>query len=1158
MQSDHPVSGEDTEIRRAAAKQDEGPAAVPSEKPYDLKPISGGNLRIVENMEASLSVPTATSYRTIPVKLLEENRKIINEYRDAEGKKRISFTHLISWAVVCALKDHPEINASFDLTDGVPHRRLNRAINLGIAVDGVRKDGTRTLLVPNIKNAEALRFPRLLDAYNDILERVRKRDFAPSDFQDTTVTLTNPGTVGTFSSVPRLVRGQGAVIATGIIGYPSEYHAWSSESLSSIGLSKVMNISCTYDHRIIQGAESGEFLGRVKKLLMGEDSFYERLFNDLQLPAVPIQWSHDQHPSLLGAAQPPNNLDKQAGVLRLINRYRVRGHMIAQLDPLASSPLYHPELDPATFGLTMWDLDREFSTGDLGGLPRSTLRRILEVLRTAYCKKIGIEFRHIQDPGEKDWIQQHIEPAETRLPLERSLRLRVLEKLASAEQFEKFLHLKFVGHKRFSLEGAETVISVLDTILTRFADFHVREAVLGMAHRGRLNVLANIIGTPVAKILSEFEENFDPYAIQGSGDVKYHLGSSGTFRSASGKEIFISLAPNPSHLEWVNPVIEGIVRAKQDRSGDRERERIVPLIVHGDAAFAGQGVAYETLNLSQLYGYKTGGTVHLIVNNQIGFTTPSQEIRSSPYATDLARSVQAPIFHVNGDDPDAAARIAILSVEYRQRFKKDVVIDIFCYRRHGHNETDEPSYTQPLLYRKIREKPSVLAIYSEKLLREGVISKESLEKMRRRVQEKLEEAYRESVEGVQAFSPDIPLAVSEEELNEYQPTERTGVGLDLLREVARGLSSVPRDFHVHPKLISFLEKRRELLASEPDIDWSFAEALAFGTLVYEGTPVRLSGQDSARGTFSQRHAGLTDFESGEEYIPLQNISPDQASFEVYDSLLSEAAVLGFEFGYSAADPLSLVLWEAQFGDFSNGAQVIIDNFISSSDTKWKQPCDLVLLLPHGFEGQGPEHSSARPERFLSLCAEDNMRVCFPTTPSQYFHLLRSQMRDAKQIPLVVLTPKSILRHPECVSRPRDLVEGRFEMVLDDPGIREDRADIWRVLLCSGKVYYDLIAERRKRHQSGIAIVRVEQLYPFPEWNLSKILSGYGNARKLFWVQEEPQNMGAWYFVSRLMEPGMSLGRSLRYIGRPESASPAAGSHKAHAKEQAKILREAFE
>lgn len=1157
MYSENPNKGHKVEETTGGVGQKSEQPAAASENTDRALQIRGGSLRAVENMEASLAVPTATSYRTIPVKLLEENRRIINEYLNAAGGNRISFTHMIAWAIICSLKNHPGINASFDLRNGTPYRLYKDAVNLGIAVDRKRKDGTRSLLVPNIKNVGILNFREFLEEYNKVLDRIRNGDFVPSDFQDTTISLTNPGTVGTFSSVPRLVTGQGAVIATGSIGYPSEYHAWSSQALSSLGLSKVMIISCTYDHRIIQGAESGEFLGRIKELLLGQDSFYENIFEDLQLPATPIQWSHDHHPSLLGSEEMRDDLDKQAGVLRLINRYRVRGHIIADLDPLGNTLLYHPELDPATFGLTMWDFDREFATGGLGGLHRGTLRQILDILRAAYCKKIGMEFRHIQETDEKNWIQEHIEPEISRRSLNPAIRMKILQNLVCAELFEKFLHLKFIGHKRFSLEGAETVIPVLSTILSELADVQVKEAVLGMAHRGRLNVLANILGTPVEKILSEFEENFDPYATQGSGDVKYHLGSSGIFRSSIGNEIFVSLAPNPSHLEWVNPVIEGIVRAKQDRRGDTNREYIVPILLHGDAAFAGQGIGYETLNLSQLYGYRTGGTIHIVINNQIGFTTPAEEARSSHYATDLARSVQAPIFHVNGDDPDAAVRVALLSVEYRQRFKKDVVIDINCYRRHGHNETDEPSFTQPILYKRIREKPSVLTLYSQKLVRENITSNVAVEKMRSQMQEKLEKAFQDSRREGQLFSPDIPLAVSEEELSEFQPTSGTAVGMEMLQEVSRKLSTVPQDFHVHPKLVPFLEKRRELVAGSPHIDWSFAEALAMGTLVYEGTPVRLSGQDSARGTFSQRHAVLSDFETGNEFIPLQNISRDQASFEVYDSLLSEGAVLGFEFGYSVADPLSLVLWEAQFGDFANGAQVIIDNFISSAESKWRQPCDLVLLLPHGFEGQGPEHSSARLERFLSLCAEDNMIVCFPTTPSQYFHLLRRQMRDSKRVPLVVMAPKSILRHPKAVSSPDELADGHFEIVLDDPKI-QDKEKVQRLLLCTGKIYYDLLSEREKPDRPEIAIVRIEQLYPYPEWNLSKVLSGYSNAREIFWVQEEPQNMGAWNFISRHIAPSISFGRSFRYIGRPENASPATGSLKMHKKEQAKIMLEAFE
>jgi multifunctional 2-oxoglutarate metabolism enzyme len=835
----------------------------------------------------------------------------------------------------------------------------------------------------------------------------------------------------------------------------------------------------------------------------------------------------------------------------------VRGHLIANLDPLGEQQLYHPELDPANFGLTMWDLDREFSTGGLGGIEKATLRQILASLRETYCQSIGVEYRHIQDPDEKAWIQDRIEPPETKLPLAAVQRLRILKNLVAAEQFEKYLHTRFIGHKRFGLEGAEVTIPVLATILSESSTIKITEAVIGMSHRGRLNILANIIGTPLETILSEFEEITDPQAAQGSGDVKYHLGAAGKFRSPEGKEISVSVAPNPSHLEWVNPVIEGIVRAKQERCGDSAREKVLPILIHGDAAFAGQGVVWETINLSQLYGYRTGGTIHVIINNQIGFTTPPEEARSSPYPTDLARAIQAPIFHVNGDDPDAAVRVASLILAYRQRFKKDVVIDIFCYRRHGHNEADEPSYTQPLLYKKINERPSVLTLYSEKLIREGLLGREEVDKMLRERWALQDEAYRRSQRGDQHFQPEIPLAVSEEDLREFQPTSGTSVGMDILRSVALRLSTLPDNFRLHPKLENFLAKRRELVQGDPDIDWSFAEALAFGTLVYEGSPVRLSGQDCARGTFSQRHAILSDLESGQPYIPLQNVSGDQARFDVFDSLLSEAAVLGFEFGYSVADPLTLVLWEAQFGDFANGAQVIIDNFIASSESKWQQPCDLVLLLPHGVEGQGPEHSSARLERFLTLCAEDNMRVCNPTTAAQYFHLLRRQMRDAKRIPLVVMTPKSILRHPRSASKLQELAGGQFNLVLPDLDI-QDLQKIERVLLCSGKLYFELLKERESRKNSTAAIIRLEQLYPFPEWNLTEAIAPFSRAREICWVQEEPQNMGAWNYVSRHLSAILSFGRDFRYVGRPEMSSPATGSLKLFKKEQQALISEAFE
>ncbi len=1130
------------------------PVSLPEQ---ELVPIRGGSLKVVENMESSLALPTATSYRSIPVKLLEENRRIINEQMEKSNRGKISFTHLIAWAIVLSLKEFPALNSSFELVDGAAHRRVRRNINLGVAVDIERKDGSRNLLVPNIKNAGELLFEEFVFAVDEAVRRVRAGIADPSDFQDTTVTLTNPGTVGTVASLPRLMKTQGAIIGTGAIGYPAEYHAWSPAALSSLGLSKVMTVSCTYDHRIIQGAESGQFLGRIHDLLLGKGSFFEMIFAALKLPEVPIQWALDHSPALLGSASAHDDLEKQVGVLQLINMYRVRGHLIANLDPLGERARYHAELDPATFGLTLWDLDRQFVTGGLGGIQRGTLRQILAVLKQTYCQNIGVEYRHIQDPGEKAWIQERLEPAAAREQLEPEIRKETLRRLVEAEDFERYLHTKFVGHKRFGLEGAETTIPVVARILSEAANNGVAEAVIGMAHRGRLNVLANIIGKALPKVLSEFEENTDPLATQGSGDVKYHLGSAGTFRSSEGNEILVSLAPNPSHLEWVNPVVEGITRAKQERRGDLVHEQVIPILIHGDAAFAGQGVVWETINFSQLHGYRTGGSVHVIINNQIGFTTTPEEARSSPYATDVARSVQAPVFHVNGDDPDSAIKVARIAFAYRLKYRKDVVIDIFCYRRHGHNEGDEPSYTQPLLYKRINERPSVVSFYSERLMREGLVSRPEIDGLHSEMHDRLERAYEDSLRSDQHFVPDIPLAVSEEELREFQPTGGTNVGRDILLEVARGLTALPDGFRLHPKLSAFFNRRRELLAGDADIDWAFAEALAFGTLVYEGTPVRLSGQDSARGTFSQRHLVVCDYETGEEFVPLKHIHPAQAAFEVYDSSLSEAAVLGFEFGFSVADPLSLVIWEAQFGDFANGAQVIIDNFIASSEAKWRQPCDLVLLLPHGYEGQGPEHSSARLERFLTLCAEDNMRVCVPSTAAQYFHLLRRQMRDASRIPLVVMTPKSMLRHPRTMSGAADLTEGSFELVLDDSQV-EDKGEIRRLLLCSGKVYFDLLLERERKRSKDIAIARIEQLYPFPEWKISQVLGSYSRAKEICWVQEEPENMGGWNFLRHRLAGPIPFGRSLRCIARPVSSSPSTGSLKAHRKEQSTLIQAALE
>jgi multifunctional 2-oxoglutarate metabolism enzyme len=1129
-----------------------------------LQPLRGAAGRIAENMSASLTVPLATSQRVIAVKVMDENRRIINQHRTLQAKGKVSFTHLIGWAVVKALEEFPGLNHAYAERDGQPYRAVRPQVNLGIAIDVAGKDGGRSLMVPSIKNAGAITFREYVDAFDDLVARARRGKLTPADFQGTTISLTNPGTVGTVSSNPRLMPGQGAIIAAGAIDYPAEYRGAAEETRAVLGISKVMSLSCTYDHRIIQGAESGAFLGKVQALLDGEDSFYEEVFEHLLMPHRPVHWETDRQPLLPGMTGARHaEIAKQAAIMQLINAFRVRGHLIADLDPLGGEPSYHPELDPETYGLTIWDLDREFLTGSLGenvGLggskPVATLRQILETLRKTYCGKIGCEYMNIQVPEQKLWLQQRMEREGNQWKLDADTRVRALRNLIAAEGFEHFLHSRFVGQKRFALEGGETALAILEEILECAAAQNVAEVVMGMAHRGRLNVLANTVGKDLKQIFSEFEGEIDPSSTQGSGDVKYHLGASGVRRFANNKEIKVSLSPNPSHLEAVDPVVEGLVRPKQDRLGDTERKRVIPILIHGDAAFSGQGVVAETLNLSQLDGYSTGGTIHLIINNQIGFTTLPDESRSTPYSTDVARGVQAPIFHVNGDSPQAAVRVVQVAFDYRQQFQKDVVIDMICYRRHGHNEGDDPSYTQPILYRKIKQHPSVAKQYSERLVREGVLTGEDVEAMRRLVSQRLSDAYDAVQQKAERFELQDLSLVTGEDYAGFCP--RTAVNHQVLERVIRGSTQFPESFHLHPKLRGFVEKRRDAIEKSTNIDWAFAEALAFGTLALEGTPVRLSGQDSSRGTFSQRHLAFYDSETGKRYIPMQHIAPGQGRFDALDSSLSEYAVLGFEFGYSVADPLTLVIWEAQFGDFANGAQIMIDQFISCCEQKWGQPTGLVMLLPHGFEGQGPEHSSARIERYLTLCAENNMLVCNCTTPAQYFHLLRRQMyggsdRRGTRKPLVIFTPKSLLRHPRAVSTLQDFTTGGFLEILQDGGVSDAQA-VSRVVFCSGKVYYDLLAAREERKAAHVALTRVEQLYPFAADQVSDILNTYPKTAEVVWAQEEPRNMGAWHFIRDQLE---TLGREIRYVGRPESASPATGSGKRHQQEQAAIVDEAL-
>ena len=1125
----------------------------PSPIPPEAEPIIGISSRIVENMVGSLAVPTATSVRSVPVKLLEENRRLINHHQATIAGPKISFTHLIAWAIVRGLVKHPVLNSGFLEAGGKPHRLHRDKVNLGLAIDLERK-GQRILLVPCIRDAAGLDFPSFVSAYDDLVLRARQNRLAVEDFQGTTVTLTNPGMLGTATSVPRLMEGQGAIIGIGSIAYPAEFAGMDPERISAMGISKIMAVSNTYDHRIIQGAESGTFLSDIEKMLMGQERFYNQLFQQLSIPYEPFDWSGDFRPGIGAGADAAEDIRKQNGVVQLLRSYRVRGHLWADLDPMGYHPEPHVELEMSHYGLSVWDLDRRFLIGGPSQEQTWTpLRDVMDNLRDTYCRHIGVEFMHIPEPAPRAWLQNRMESNRNEDPLDFEAQTQILRKLNAAEAFERFLHTSYVGHKRFSLEGADSLIAVLDALLSDATGRGIREAVIGMAHRGRLNVLANIIGMSYDRIFRKFEGDLDPTLSHGSGDVIYHLGFEGEHTAPDGRNIRLILASNPSHLEAVDPVVEGMARARQDCLGDSRHEAVLPILIHGDAAFAGQGVVAETLNLSQLRGYRTGGTIHIVVNNQIGFTTGPQDARSSMYSTDTAKAVKAPIFHVNGDYPEDVVRVVRLALEYRQRFNRDVVVDMLCYRRWGHNESDEPAYTHPTLYSKIKTHRSVRMLYTEQLLRRGVLDIATAEKALQDFRDRLSGVHDAVKAALDRTEPEASEDLESVE-GAARPGKDTAVKTELLEQVMTGLTRASTGFEPHPKLARQLAQRRERL-DQGRIDWALAEAFAFGTLVLEGTPVRLSGEDSGRGTFSQRHAILYDHRDGRPYCPLANLAQDQATFQVFDSLLSEFAVLGFEYGYSVQHKDALVIWEAQFGDFANGAQVIIDQFIASAQAKWGQASGIVMLLPHASEGQGPEHSSARLERFLQLCASGNMQVVYPSTPAQYFHLLRRQAGLDHPTPLVVLTPKSILRHPAAVSAAADFVSGSgFGEVLDDPtrgpGVR-------RVLICSGKVYYELVEHRERTGARDIAIVRLEQFYPFPGERLLEVLESYEEASEFAWVQEEPRNMGGWSFMQERLRDHLGPNLRLIYCGRRRSASPGTGSYRMHLAEQKKLIEEAF-
>ncbi|UQN30199.1 multifunctional oxoglutarate decarboxylase/oxoglutarate dehydrogenase thiamine pyrophosphate-binding subunit/dihydrolipoyllysine-residue succinyltransferase subunit [Brachybacterium kimchii] len=1107
--------------------------------------LRGPAAAVVRNMDESLTVPTATSVRDVPVKLLFDNRIVINNHLKRNRRGKVSFTHLIGWAMVEAITEMPDMNNGFDVDEkGKPLLLQREDVNFGLAIDMPRPDGSRSLVVPSIKAAQQLDFFTFWASYEEIVKRARAGKLTMDDFTGTTVTLTNPGGIGTVHSIPRLMSGQGTIVGVGAMDYPAQFQGASQATLAELAVSKVMTLTSTYDHRIIQGAASGEFLKKMADKLLGKDGFYDRVFASLRIPYEPVRWIADN-------PLHDTEAEKLAHVMDLIHAFRVRGHLMADTDPLQYRVRTHPDLDVQTYGLTLWDLDRTFPTRGLGGRKEATLRDILGILRDAYCRTVGVEYMHIADPEERLWIQEQFESPKKQYDKDQVT--HIMDRLNAAEAFETFLQTKFVGQKRFSLEGGESVIPLLDSILSDAAHGDIAEVCIGMAHRGRLNVLSNLAGKSFGQIFQEFDGSSGGL---GSGDVKYHLGTEGTYTAEDGTTTKVYLAANPSHLEAANPVLEGIVRAKQDQLERVTDFPVLPILIHGDAAFAGQGVVTETLNLSELRGYRTGGTVHVIINNQIGFTTLPDSSRSSFYSSDAAKTTQLPVFHVNGDDPEACVRVAEIAFAYREKFHRDVVIDMICYRRRGHNEGDDPAMTQPLMYNLIKDRPSVRKLYTDSLIERGDLTEDETGALVKNFQQHLDQAFADARNASSEADPknsvqglDLP---SSQHTGEIVVPSATAVSASVLERIGDAHMAAPEGFTVYPKLTGLLEKRQEM-SRTGGIDWAYGELLAFGSLLMEGTRVRLAGQDSRRGTFVQRHSVLIDSLNQDTFTPLLHLSEDQARFNVYDSSLSEFAALGFEYGYSVESPNALVLWEAQFGDFVDGAQTIIDEFVSSSEQKWGQQSSVVMLLPHGYDGQGPDHSSARIERFLVLCAEENMRVAMPSTPASYFHLLRRQARTEPRKPLIVFTPKSMLRNKAAVSSVEDFTSGTFEPVLPDPTVEPSKAK--KVLLTSGKFYWELVAAREKQGIDDVAIVRLEQYYPLPEEELRETLSAYPDA-DLVWVQEEPLNQGAWGFMA-LNFPA-AVGRTLQVVARPASASPATGSAKTHKAEQETLVAQALQ
>jgi len=1142
----------------------------------EAKPLRGPAAMLAQAMGESREVPTATSFRTVAVDTLDAKRKALNGQLKERGLK-VSFTHLIAWAIVQAAKEWPVMVRGFEEREGKPFAIENGPVNLGIAVDIERKDGSRSLMVPTIKGADGLDFAGFHTYYEDLITKTRESKLTADDFLGTNISLTNPGGIGTVASVPRLMKGQSAIIAAGAIAYPPEWAHASPDRLRQLGVSKTMTLTSTYDHRVIQGAESGAFLRRIEQLLEGEDGFYETVAGDLGIDAAPLATAHPASASAppLGAAAPPTApgapdeelLGAVQAATSLLKGYRTHGHLAARLDPLGSEPKGDPAIQPENLNLTPELMARVPAAILRIGVPGETLLDVLPRMREAYCGSIAYQFEHLSSHQQRTWLREMVETGAHRQPLADDEKRRLLGRLIDVFEFERFVEKAYLGQKIFTIEGLDAIVPMLDELVTLAGRAGAEEVVFGMAHRGRLAVLAHNLGRSIESILAEFEGSKQIEMVKavaaiphgGTGDVKYHYGHQGVYETSEGEKIAVRLYPNPSHLEFVDPVVEGATRFLQSEIDgsklEHEPKHAVPVLLHGDAAFPGQGVVAETLNLQALRGYTTGGTIHIIQDNQVGFTTDPADARSTPYAADMAKGFNVPIVHVNADDVEACSSAIRLAMAYRERWGRDIVIDVIGYRRFGHNETDEPAYTQPAIAAKIKAHPPVSEIYAEKLIEQQTIAREDVEQARKERHDEMAAALkdlRKKMELGEYEDPTVTTSSTGELDRSASPPVETTVPADKLGELNRALLEVPESFTIHRKLRKPLGNREEAL-NGGDIEFGHAEALAFASLLTEGVHIRLTGQDTERGTFSHRHLVLHDEKTGLPYCPMQNLADSTAPFELYNSPLSEIACMGFEYGYSAATPNALVLWEAQFGDFGNAGQVIIDSFIASGEAKWGQTSRLTLLLPHGYEGSGPEHSSARIERFMALAAEGNIRIANPSSAAQYFHLLRRQALIRKPRPMIVFTPKGLLRLDRAAASLDQLTGGQFHFILDDPAAAERREKVERLVLCTGKVYWDIDASERRGSAENVAIARVELLYPFAKEQLSELIASYPNLKEIVWTQEEPRNMGCWKVMSRRLPDLMPEGVELGYVGRPTRASPGEGYSVAHAREQERIV-----